>query len=291
MPSWIKNILNSPLYIGIAYLLIVIIFGLTYWINPNFWPRPLGFIESFYFSVITITTLGYGDISPITDISRTLASLEALFGILLIGVFLNAIAHKYSEEISSAAKNREDSQWRPARLLVARHICKVHQMLFNSFRWVVKHDHHADLSMHNFPKDYTQRDADAWQKEHHIKHLDYHYNELKKMIEYNNVALDSTLLPKAMAYVESAKDVLNNCKFVVTAYKDKSGSIFKTSFDNKNLETMEEIYEELLSIYPEIKEMEKPIGPSPLSSNELQDLVVRSNEGCNFLQFMIKNNL
>lgn len=33
-----------------------------------------------YFSLITITTLGYGDIHPITPMSRTAASLEALIG-------------------------------------------------------------------------------------------------------------------------------------------------------------------------------------------------------------------
>ncbi|WP_282073157.1 hypothetical protein, partial [Janibacter hoylei] len=103
------------------------------------------------------------------------------------------------------------------------HICRVHQMLFNSMRYIIKHDHHVELSQHNLPPNTTQREADAWGKELQSKHLDHHYDELKKMIVYNNVALDSSLHPKAVSYIDSAKDALNTCKFVVSAYMDQTG--------------------------------------------------------------------
>ncbi|WP_366941208.1 potassium channel family protein [uncultured Kiloniella sp.] len=38
-----------------------------------------------------MTTLGYGDIVPVTDTSRLLISLESILGIILIGLFLNSI--------------------------------------------------------------------------------------------------------------------------------------------------------------------------------------------------------
>lgn len=48
--------------------------------------------ESLYFSVVTITTLGYGDIEPITTSGRVLASAEPILGIILLvlvlGIFL-----------------------------------------------------------------------------------------------------------------------------------------------------------------------------------------------------------
>jgi hypothetical protein len=48
-----------------------------------------------YFSVTTITTLGFGDIVPLTGVARALVALEAILGIVLIGMFLNALAARY----------------------------------------------------------------------------------------------------------------------------------------------------------------------------------------------------
>jgi len=41
-----------------------------------------------YFSVVTLTTLGYGDISPAIPASRMLCSLEAVIGQLFVAVFI-----------------------------------------------------------------------------------------------------------------------------------------------------------------------------------------------------------
>ena len=58
------------------------------------------FITSLYFSIVTWTTLGYGDLKP-TDDLRLLASLEALMGYVymavLIGLFLNLLQTEKSE--------------------------------------------------------------------------------------------------------------------------------------------------------------------------------------------------
>jgi hypothetical protein len=45
-----------------------------------------------YLSAATITTLGYGDVVPLTTRARLLVGMEALLGIALIGFFLNACA-------------------------------------------------------------------------------------------------------------------------------------------------------------------------------------------------------
>ncbi len=49
-----------------------------------------------YFSAITITTLGYGDIVPLTDLTRLLVALESVLGLLLIGLFLNSLFREES---------------------------------------------------------------------------------------------------------------------------------------------------------------------------------------------------
>lgn len=50
--------------------------------------------KMFYFSSVTITTLGFGDIVPITNKARILVSLEAIIGVVIIGLFLNSLANK-----------------------------------------------------------------------------------------------------------------------------------------------------------------------------------------------------
>jgi len=49
-----------------------------------------------YFSFVTLTTLGYGDISPVSPIARSLAILEALTGTLFIAVLISRLIGAYS---------------------------------------------------------------------------------------------------------------------------------------------------------------------------------------------------
>jgi len=49
--------------------------------------RAIGFWESMYVSVVTFTTLGYGDISPFGPMARITHSVEAMFGAIFLGLF------------------------------------------------------------------------------------------------------------------------------------------------------------------------------------------------------------
>ncbi|MGD2140148.1 MAG: ion channel [Burkholderiales bacterium] len=44
-----------------------------------------------YFSLVTLSTLGYGDITPLTPLARSLASLEAVAGQLFIAVLIGRL--------------------------------------------------------------------------------------------------------------------------------------------------------------------------------------------------------
>lgn len=46
------------------------------------------FKRMLYLSMITITTLGYGDIVPLTDLSRLLVGLEATLGVICLGLII-----------------------------------------------------------------------------------------------------------------------------------------------------------------------------------------------------------
>ena len=41
-----------------------------------------------YFSIVTLTTLGYGDITPLSDVAKALASVQALVGQIYLTVLI-----------------------------------------------------------------------------------------------------------------------------------------------------------------------------------------------------------
>jgi len=49
----------------------------------------LNWIDSLYFSVITLTTVGYGDITPHTNLGKIFTVFYVLIGIAIIGTFAN----------------------------------------------------------------------------------------------------------------------------------------------------------------------------------------------------------
>ncbi|MFT7356098.1 MAG: hypothetical protein ACI92T_003149 [Pseudoalteromonas distincta] len=281
------EIFTKPIYILILYVILVFSFAFIYWLNPNFWDEPLSFIKSFYFSVITITTLGYGDITPKSDSAMLLTSVEALLGIFVIGIYLNAIAHNFSKNETLRHKKLEDEKWKPARLMVARHTCRVHQMVFAAFKYIIDVNNQTNLKSHGFPAGTTQRQANAWAKDHAIKPFDYHYEELKKMVEYNNIALDAELQPMIIHYIVAVGNLINTCKFVVDAYKGENAGSYHGSFNYTEAKEMHTIYSDLLAVFPEISNLEKPITPLPVPAEEILPLVKESNEKCTFLELRI----
>ena len=47
-------------------------------------PRDLNFIECLYFSVITLSTVGYGDLVPLSPAVRLIVGAEIICGVLLL---------------------------------------------------------------------------------------------------------------------------------------------------------------------------------------------------------------
>jgi voltage-gated potassium channel len=59
--------------------------------------------DSIYWAIVTITTVGYGDITPVTIVGKLVASLIMLIGYGIIAVPTGII----TTEMAIAAKNRE----------------------------------------------------------------------------------------------------------------------------------------------------------------------------------------
>jgi len=81
----------------VVYILIglmwVFLYNLTEFIHPHSFSMASDLVTEpkkalYYYSFVTLTTLGYGDITPISDPAKSLAMLEAIVGQMYIAVLI-----------------------------------------------------------------------------------------------------------------------------------------------------------------------------------------------------------
>jgi hypothetical protein len=55
----------------------------------------LNWSDLLYYSFATLTTVGYGDVAPLTSKARSLSFLEAVFGVLYVAVLISRLVGAY----------------------------------------------------------------------------------------------------------------------------------------------------------------------------------------------------
>ena len=107
--SFLSKVLQrKPRFYGIVYLALIPAYAAIYFFLPGIIGDQYSFIECLYFSTVTITTLGYGDITPLGEIGQLVTASESLLGVISIGLFLNAIASARSDKIHAEQAKKED---------------------------------------------------------------------------------------------------------------------------------------------------------------------------------------
>lgn len=66
--------------------------------------KPLGVVESIYFSTITAATIGYGDIAPKTDVARLIVVAQVSISLLYVIILFSAFASYLREQSSQPVK-------------------------------------------------------------------------------------------------------------------------------------------------------------------------------------------
>lgn len=61
-------------------------------------------LDAIYFTVITLTTVGYGDFSPQTDLGKIFTIVYVLTGLGLIGSFISLLADRRRDRIRERAQ-------------------------------------------------------------------------------------------------------------------------------------------------------------------------------------------
>ena len=67
-------------------------------------------VSSFYFTVCTLTTVGYGDIVPTTEMSRLFTAVYALAGVSLALASLGVLGTSYITRQERLLKSRESGR-------------------------------------------------------------------------------------------------------------------------------------------------------------------------------------
>ena len=60
--------------------------------------------DAFYFSLCTLTTAGYGDITPLSHQARIMATMESITGVLYVGMLIARLVSLYSQGKPAADK-------------------------------------------------------------------------------------------------------------------------------------------------------------------------------------------
>jgi len=109
----------------VAYLLIAMVFTELYYLSLVWDPQAIHLLKPFeqmkpselrgellYFSMVTISTVGYGDVLPVSPTARMLAVIEAVLGqffvAVLVGMFVGMYASQLFASRHTSTKGRRD---------------------------------------------------------------------------------------------------------------------------------------------------------------------------------------
>lgn len=107
-----RKVLYSVLAIASFYVFMtaLIMFNVEPQINPNTGePTFASFFDALYWATVTLTTVGYGDVCPVTSIGRFVSMLSSIFGVAIIALPSGVITASYLDELRREDKARKES--------------------------------------------------------------------------------------------------------------------------------------------------------------------------------------
>ena len=89
-----KSYKRSMLLLFLNYLEIVFAFAVLYTLGDNMNKPFTNWFDAVYFSIITANSVGYGDYYPVTPYAKALVSIQAMFFLSFVVLFLNFFSAK-----------------------------------------------------------------------------------------------------------------------------------------------------------------------------------------------------
>lgn len=181
------------IWIGL-YIALVPIFAFAYWLLPDGQfrvPDNAGtdFGSWLYYSIVTITTLGFGDYTPAGTGAQTITAIEVMCGLVFLGFFLNAVGAMKSEiavETELEKQRRLHFEGEKDKLLKNTPII-LHQLnLFLSFCYAI-----------TTPRKKRQEGSDSYNP-------DFKFSDLTDLYKPSGLPLDHSTLPGVTRFIKCA---------------------------------------------------------------------------------------
>jgi voltage-gated potassium channel Kch len=101
-----------------AYILMAILWGSAYALVLAFDPSALyineannpdgrlAFSELIYFSMTTLTSVGFGEITPVAPIARSLVMLQQVVGVLFVAILVARLTGLYEKQVDQRGRDQ-----------------------------------------------------------------------------------------------------------------------------------------------------------------------------------------
>ncbi|MCQ1536159.1 two pore domain potassium channel family protein [Methanosarcina sp. KYL-1] len=105
-----KQLENEEFQTLLFLVIMILLLGTFFYHNVEGW----GWLDSLYFSVITLTTIGYGDFSPKTDLGKAFTMIYVFAGLGILYGFATIlgkeiVTHRL-EKVGKTKQDNEDSE-------------------------------------------------------------------------------------------------------------------------------------------------------------------------------------
>ena len=108
-----RKILSTVMFFAIAYIFVtaLIMFNFEPRINPNTGQETFhSFFDALYWATVTLTTVGYGDLCPATDLGRFVSMMSSIFGVAIIALPSGIITASYLDELRAIKEEKEEEK-------------------------------------------------------------------------------------------------------------------------------------------------------------------------------------
>lgn len=103
-----SKILLSVLILAVAYIFVSALVMFSYESKESF-PN---FFDALYWATTALTTVGYGDIYPLTEVGKIISMISSLFGVAVIAMPASIVTAGFIDELNKDLAEREERKRR-----------------------------------------------------------------------------------------------------------------------------------------------------------------------------------